>query len=131
MVSCQYCGSAAQLVMGDKIYPHRKDLFNLKFWYCDNEHEPAYVGCHRGGKKPLGTLANAELRRWKSAAHKAFDPLWNRGRKSPKKSRASAYAWLSKVMELDAKDTHIGMFSVEQCKQVIRESGRLLDEHGG
>lgn len=66
MVACDYCGDAAKLVTGKAIYPHRPDLFRLHFWQC----EPcgAYVGCHKkeggngDGTKPLGRIANAELR---------------------------------------------------------------------
>ena len=31
----------------------------------------AYVGVHKGTDKPLGRLANAELRYWKKRAHAA------------------------------------------------------------
>jgi hypothetical protein len=34
------------------------------------------VGCHKGTTKPLGRLADAELREWKKRAHAAFDPVW-------------------------------------------------------
>ncbi len=37
------------------------------------------VGCHPGTKNSLGRLANAELRKWKSIAHRVFDPLWRDG----------------------------------------------------
>ena len=85
-------------------------------YYC--EDCDAYVGVHKGTDKPLGRLANAELRRWKKAAHAALDPRWQtgifRGR------RNAAYEWLAKRMSLPVKETHIGMFDVEQCQRVIR-----------
>jgi len=65
---------------------------------------------------PLGRLANAELRSAKSAAHAMFDPLW----KSKKMRRSQAYSWLAAQMKIKPEDCHIGMFDVEQCKQVFQ-----------
>lgn len=120
---CLYCNTPALLVTGDVIYPHRPDLFRLKFWNC----KPcgAYVGCHppskmkngemTAGDHPLGRLANAELRTAKKAAHAAFDPIWMRGALS----RKDAYKWLAEVMGISRKDAHIGMFDVDQCRAVV------------
>lgn len=115
-VICPYCGKLAQLVSGSTIYPHRRDLSHLKFWRCDPCG--AYVGCHKNSTRhvPLGRLANAELRAWKQQAHFNFDPLWKSGRMK----RREAYAWLAVQMKIDFKDCHIGMFNVEQCKDVVR-----------
>jgi hypothetical protein len=118
MVNCDYCGNAAKLVTGKAIYPHRPDLFRLHFWQC----EPcvAYVGCHKkeggngDGTKPLGRLANAELRAAKNRAHAAFDPLWReRGMK-----RHAAYGWLADRLGVSKAECHIGMMDVEMCTRV-------------
>lgn len=75
-VICSYCNKPAELVTGKEIYPHRPDLYPKKFWRC--RPCTAYVGCHKpnagygDGTRPLGRLANAELRAAKSAAHAAF-----------------------------------------------------------
>ena len=45
-----------------------------------------------------------------------FDPLWQDG---PFKKRNAAYRWLSEQMELPIEQTHIGMFTVEQCKAAL------------
>lgn len=116
---CPYCNTKSVLVKGDKIYPYRYDLYNLNFYYCDNGHSPAYVGCHKGTIKPLGRLADTELRKAKSEAHKAFDPIWRNGFMR----RGDAYSWLAKVMGVSKKDCHIGMFDVDQCKKVKRLAG--------
>ena len=119
-VICHYCDKPAALVTGSAIYPHRPDLFALKFWRCDPCD--AHVGCHAAGKgqgdgtQPLGRLANAELRRAKSRAHAAFDPLW----KSRQMNRRDAYYWLSRQLGISFANCHIGMFDVEQCKAVVR-----------
>ncbi len=114
-VICDYCGKDAVLVSGKEVYPHRPDLYGLQFWKC--APCAAWVGCHKRSKAvPLGRLANAELRKAKSAAHAVFDPIW----KSGDKSRKGAYEWLSKRLNVPFKDCHIGMFSVEQCAEVVR-----------
>jgi len=115
-VVCPYCSEPAKLVNGVVIYPHREDLFGKKFWQCAPCN--AYVGTHAnsGSHKPLGRLADAELRAAKMAAHKAFDPMWKNGRRS----RMQAYAWLSRRLHIKKENCHIGMFNVTQCYDVVR-----------
>lgn len=112
-VVCPYCKAPAQFVGGDKIYPHRPALFEKRFYLC----EPcgAYVGCHAGGDKPLGRLANAELRRMKVLTHDAFDPLWKGG----DRTRRQAYDWLSRRLGIPISKCHIGEFDVDTCRRVI------------
>jgi hypothetical protein len=114
-IICAYCNSRAILVGGDRIYPHRKDLYSKNFWYCDNGHNPAYVGCHGDTRKPLGRLADSELRYWKSSAHRYFDPVWKQG----KLSRSSAYKKLARLLKIQPEHCHIGMFDIYRCKKVI------------
>lgn len=116
---CPYCNNEARLVGGDAIYPHRPDLYRLRFWQC--APCDAYVGCHKGTEQPLGRLANAELRRAKMLAHAAFDPRWRtRDKKQRPKTRGEAYSWLAKRLGVDRADCHIGMFDLEQCQQVVQ-----------
>lgn len=126
-ITCPYCSKPAVLVGGDVIYPHRLDLESLKFWNCSPCR--AYVGCHkkgawvRDGKKkvmsdgtiPLGRLANADLRKAKSAAHLAFDPLWKNG----ERTRNQAYDWLAKKLGIQIKECHIGQFDLDTCNKVV------------
>lgn len=112
-VICDYCGEKTQLVAGKEIYLHRPDLYKKNFYIC--KPCDAYVGCHRNTTKPLGRLANKELRRAKNNAHVVFDPLW----KSKKMSRHSAYKWLAEKLQIEPRKCHIGMFDVEMCKRVI------------
>jgi hypothetical protein len=113
-VICLYCEVPAHLVGGLAIYPHRKDLADRWFYLCKLCR--AYVGCHPGTEKPLGRLANAELRQWKQRAHRVFDPLW----KSGKMSRRRAYEELRKVLGMTEDECHIGEFDVENCKRLVR-----------
>lgn len=112
-MKCPYCGQEAKRVTGRAIYPHRTDLFMKNFWRCAPCF--AYVGCHPGTAVPYGRMANAELRKWKQAAHAAFDPIW----KSGKMMRKEAYSWLAKQLDMSEDNTHIGMFDIENCKRVI------------
>jgi hypothetical protein len=118
-VHCPYCGDAAELVTGDTVYPHRADLHSKRFYRC----VPcgARVGCHKGTDRPLGRLANAELRRAKMAAHDAFDKMW----KLRRMTRNEAYGWLANELNLSRKECHIGMFDVQRCEQVVRVCGEF------
>ncbi len=108
-VTCQYCGDIAEFVDSSYVYGKSYGMMYL----CRPCN--AYVGVHKGSDKPLGCLANAELREWKKRAHAMFDPIW----KSRKMSRGAAYQWLAQQMGKTPSETHIGMFSVSECKRVI------------
>lgn len=110
-VFCDYCGRRAEYVDSKVIYGRSYGMVYL-CRACN-----AYVGVHKGTDRPLGRLANAELRHWKKAAHAEFDPLWQYGRFQGR--RKAAYRWLSEKMGLPESKTHIGMFDVALCKRVI------------
>ena len=112
-VICPYCECFAEIQLGKKVYPHRPDLAGKRFWMC----EPcgAYVGCHPNSARPLGRLANAELRAAKMRAHSIFDPLWRNG----SRNRTEAYQWLAGKLGIKVKHCHIGMFDIETCRKVI------------
>lgn len=111
-VHCDYCGGLAEYVDSAEIYNGTSYGMIYLCRPCR-----AYVGVHKGTNRPLGRLADAQLRYWKKKAHDAFDPIWKYG--NPHGGRNGAYAWLAKQMGLPKEKTHIGMFDVEQCKQVI------------
>lgn len=112
-VNCPYCNRPACLVDGVMVYPHRPDLHEKKFYICPPCD--AYVGCHRGTTRPLGRLANAELRLAKIAAHAAFDPLW----RNRQMTRNAAYSWLARQLGIRREDCHVGEFDIEQCRRVV------------
>lgn len=109
---CLECGGEGVLVTGERIYPHRPDLFAKQLYLCSCG---AYCGCHPGTIKPLGHPCGAETRKARSAAHAAFDPIW----KHQGVSRASAYAWLAEQTGIAPGDCHIGMMSAEQARKVV------------
>lgn len=117
-VFCPYCGRQAEFVDSKVVYGRSYGMIYL-CRPCD-----AYVGVHKGTDKPLGRLADKELRNWKMAAHDAFDHLW----KSRKMKRNQAYKWLAERMGLSVEETHIGMFDIAQCKKVIEICNQLKGE---
>lgn len=110
---CPYCGGKPQLVDSAVVYGRSYGLM----WRC--EPCDAYVGVHRGSTTPLGRLADAENRRWKKAAHAAFDRLWKG--EGAVMTRSDAYAWLSAVLGTPLQHTHIGMFDWRTCQRVCDE----------
>lgn len=124
-ITCNYCQQPARLVGREAIYPRRRDLRGLKFWHC----APcgAWVGCHRGIQKPLGRLADAELREAKREAHVAFDELWRRTTPAGSFDRNGAYRWLARQLGIERSNCHIGMFDVETCRQVVEVCERKVD----
>lgn len=109
-VICPYCGQQAKYVDSKVVYGRSYG----KIYLC--KECDAYVGVHKGTDKPLGRLADKELRYWKMAAHDAFDPIWQ----TKKMKRNQAYKWLAERMGLSPQEAHIGMFDVLQCKKVIK-----------
>lgn len=99
---CSHCGADCRPTTGEEIYPHRQDLWNLKFWKCDPCD--AYVGCHKpgmsdnnpNGDKPLGTAANAELRKLRQQIHGIVDPVWQSS-KQKGRARQAVYKALTTI----------------------------------
>lgn len=111
---CDYCGKPATLRRSSAFLYRGRDYGPV--WYCPCV--PAWVGCHKGTEEPLGRLADAELRKAKQAAHRAFDPFWL-AIKPRKAARVNAYAWLARALCLSRENCHIGMFDVATCKRVV------------
>ena len=108
--TCPYCGAPATYE------PDSSCVYQRNYgpiWRC--VPCKAWVGCHKGTKKPLGRLADAELRKAKIAAHAAFDWRWKHGAMS----RGQAYKWLAESMGLTQEETHIGAFDLDQCRRVV------------
>ena len=110
-VICPYCQQPAVLQSSKKVY-NGQDYGPI--WHC----QPcgAWVGCHPGTNNPLGSLANAELRRWRWRAHLHFDTLWkNKGIMT----RTQAYEWLQNITRLSPEEAHIGKFDARECKRLV------------
>lgn len=120
--ACPYCGRPAVLVDSATVYNGRSYGMIWDCRPCD-----AYVGVHRNSPTfaPKGRLANRELRRWKVAAHAAFDPLWL-GLGAPMKRRA-AYSLMQQVMGMTAEQAHIGKFDVADCRRLIERLKKPME----
>lgn len=113
---CPYCGNKTEFIDSSAVYGTSYGMI----YRCPPCN--AWVGVHKGTNKALGQLANPELREWKKKAHALFDPLWMKKMRSgcsKKKARGAAYKWLSQQMGIPVDQTHIGMFDVTQCQQVV------------
>ena len=116
-MKCPYCGKQAKWVSNELIYGKRYGT-SYMIWLC--KPCDAYVGCHCNTKSPLGTLANAELRKWRTKAHKVIDPLWHGGGLS----RKEVYQMLHDKF---GREIHIGTSDIETCNQIIK----LMKDEGG
>jgi len=123
-VICQHCQRPAQFVDSKIVYHKSYGMI----YYCACKPGGAWVGCHKGTTKPLGTLADKETRQWRMKAHEKFDPIWHKRLKHLKRknkeakqreARDGCYRKLADLMSIYSEKCHIGMFDSEQCKQVI------------
>lgn len=106
---CPYCGKLAPWVE-NKVKYGRNIGTSFMCYYC--KPCDAYVGCHMNTRKPLGTMANAHLRRLRMACHEHLDPLW----KNKKMFRTTMYKKLSHIF---GKEVHIGEADIEMCKKIL------------
>ena len=115
---CPYCNGKILYSKSSKMI-YGKDYGGI--YYCENFPIcNSYVGVHKNTKKSLGTIANESLRKKRKEAHYYFDFLWKiKYKKGYKNARTLAYKWLSKKMNINIKNTHIGMFNEEECDKVI------------
>ncbi len=117
---CAECGSRAQLVPGSLIHPRRHDLRERAYWLCACG---AYVGCHLGTDRPLGTPAGPATRAARQAAHGALDPLWRlkmkRDQCGKNEARSAAYKWLAGQLGVPLSACHIGRMDQETALRVV------------
>lgn len=114
-MNCPYCGKEARWCDNAERYGRRYGKSYMCYWCKDCD---AYVGCHQNTRKPLGTMANAELRQWRMKAHDVIDPLWKKG----KMRRDDVYKMLSEKLGFDV---HVGESDIATCKRIISEAQLL------
>jgi hypothetical protein len=136
---CGECGSDADPVTGNEVYPHRRDLGAKRFYLCRGCG--AYVGCHDGTWQPFGSPALEHTRMMRRKAHGHFDPIWKAIQKSdrglppndPRRrthARERGYAWLSERLGIPIERCHIGMMTAEQARRVVDLCGPHLQKMG-
>jgi len=109
---CPYCGKPAELIDSIEIYRQSYGMI----WMC--RPCDAYTGTHKSSARfaPLGTLANAKLRKLRQQVHQVFDPLHQSG----KMTRSEAYQWLSEQLGIKKERCHVAMFDEPLCKTALR-----------
>lgn len=118
-----YCGS----VMVCRESPYKKGRKKAWFWGCIRYPDcDGAIGCHPGGKVPLGIPVDKETRQLRIKAHEAFDALWQPMGSVSKEYRSAAYRWLAE--ELDVYDPHIAEMDKEQLEYVIEMCGEMGPE---
>jgi hypothetical protein len=131
---CPGCKTVARLTSGKEIYRNREDLADKPIYVC--ESCGAYVGCHPGTTRPLGTPAGPELRRARSMLHdQRIDPIWRSAASfygpspnlpPPKPgllqsvARNRVYGFLADRLGISAAESHTGMFDIETCRLAWR-----------
>lgn len=115
-VKCPYCGAhamrrPASVVYGEAARVKEGYLYVCSRWpACD-----AYVSAHLKSGRPMGTLANGELRHKRILAHRALEGF----RRHNHMEKWEAYRWLQAKLGLGQEQAHIAMFSEYRCGQVV------------
>jgi len=112
-VKCPYCGKSAEWVENKEVYGRNYGK-SFMIWLCRSCN--AYVGCHENTMKPLGTMANKDLREWRMKAKNLFIVKKMDGTWKNKKLKAKAYYWLNKAM---GREFHFGESTTEDCKAIV------------
>lgn len=105
---CPHCAGEVKIASHDEIYGKAYGEWPWAY-LCTSCR--AYVGMHPFTNIPLGTLADAPLRKARKECKQPFEMLWQ----SKKMTRDEAYAGLAKHMGVATEECHFGWFSVEQC----------------
>jgi|SRR6185369_12624458 len=117
-ILCPYCGAKAQLKDSSVIYGKSYGFV----WVCANYPKcDSYVGTHKNSKdhKPLGRMANYELRELKKQCHRYFDNLWQQPQKWGY-TRSEAYKKMQQVMGMTEYEAHIAKFNEQECQKFIK-----------
>ncbi len=107
-MTCPYCNVWAVWVENREVYGRNLGR-SYMIWLC--RQCGARVGCHNNTVRPLGTMANDELRRARRAAHAKIDPLWEAGTVK----RGRLYAILAAHF---GREIHIGSADLETCARL-------------
>jgi len=121
-IYCAICEKEVDynLVSGEAIYPHRKDLYTLKFAQC--KYCKGYVGTHRKTAIPLGSIVSKEVKTARSKIHSLIDPLW----KSGKIRRTHLY---SKISAKIGKNFHTANIrTLQEAESIYHVCSNLKEE---
>ena len=113
IVKC-HCGARAMLRPASVIHGNKA---KEKYLYICSRYPAcdSYVGVHQKTLKPLGTLADKELRAKRIQAHQIFNRLWESGLMK----KWQAYKWMAGKFGLNNQQAHIAKFSNYMCNELI------------
>ena len=104
---CPYCGGLAVLRPAEYVYGERNLNPDNYLYVCSGYPScDSYIGVHKKSMRPMGTLANGDLRHKRIEAHRALNKVVQAGIMT----KHGAYIWLQNRLCLREKDMHIGMF---------------------
>ena len=116
-IKCPYCHANASLRPASVVYGLNRRSQGKFLYLCDRWPAcDAYVSAHDKTHRPMGTLANGDLRHKRILAHRALEQL----RQSRHMEKWEVYIWLQAKLGLDERQTHIGQFSEWMCDEVVR-----------
>lgn len=116
-VICPYCGAKAQYRPANIIFGKKPEFTGRHYYICSNWPKcDAYVAAHQADKRPMGSLANGDLRHKRLVAHRELNKLQH----TSGMSKWAVYVWLAAKMGLTSEQAHIGKFTEQQCDQAIR-----------
>ena len=114
---CPYCGGLAVLRPAEYVYGERNLNPDNYLYVCSGYPScDSYIGVHKKSMRPMGTLANGDLRHKRILAHRALEHL----QQSRHMEKWEVYIWLQAKLGLNDQQAHIGMFSDGMCDEVIR-----------
>ena len=116
-IKCPYCHANASLRPASIVYGLNKRSKGKYIYLCDRWPAcDAYVSTHGRTKKPMGSLANGDLRHKRILAHQALAEL----QQYRHMKKWEVYVWLQAKLGLHEHQAHIGEFSDVMCEQVIK-----------
>ena len=116
-IKCPYCHANATLRPASVVYGFNRRSRGKFLYLCDRWPAcDAYVSAHDQTHRPMGTLANGDLRHKRILAHRALLQL----QQSRNMEKWEVYIWLQAKLGLNEQQTHIGQFSDWMCDEVIR-----------
>ena len=110
---CNICGSTnVNLVSNSYIYGKEYGKYPYVYLCADCK---AYVGVHPNNK-PLGILADDEMRTLRKQCHDLFDKKWTN-----KKERTKQYDILGSRLGLDKGKCHFSWMNKDELRNAIKE----------
>lgn len=107
-------------------YVHKEKALEEYLYVCSGYPQcDSYVGVHAGTKIPRGILADRNLRKKRTQAHRLFDAIWQNGILS----RKDAYRWMQDTFCLSSEQAHIGQFSDYRCDCLMAECRKVLQNN--